>query len=93
MMRETRAKRVASVSTIDTRVRKRVTRAKPNSSQVEVDAELDERIGAETDDHVGTTSNAAPDSNDPHSAYEEDDSEGLEEKLGTSHKHFFLRYY
>jgi hypothetical protein len=74
----TRAKRVASVTTIDTRPRKRVNRVTSNgSSRAEADAELD--------DHVGTASNGAPESNEINSAGEEDDSEELEQQLGKSH--------
>lgn len=66
----TRAKRVASVTTTDTRPRKRVNRVTSNgSSRAEVDA----------------ASNGAPESNETNSARGEDDSEGLEQKLSKSH--------
>ena len=69
----TRAKRVASITTIDPRPRRRVNRATSNgSSRVEVDAE--------PNDH--DASNGALEFNPAH---EEDDLEELKQQLGESH--------
>ena len=74
----TRAKRVASVTTIDARPRKRVNRVTSNgSSRAEVDAE--------PDDDVGAAGNGASEYNETNSPGEEDDLEELERKLGKSH--------
>lgn len=69
----TRAKRAASVTTIDPRPRRRVNRATSNgSSRAEVDAE--------PDDH-----DPSNDASAFNPAHEEDDLEELKQQLGESH--------
>jgi hypothetical protein len=69
----TRAKRVASVTTVDAPTRKRVNRVTSNgSSRAEVDAELDN--DDDPSESYGTKSVSA-----------QDDSEELESQLGMSH--------